>query len=69
MDALGAWRSHRGEEGGEVSAIRVLGACGVLSAALSTASGFLNMPVFLGIAGAIMLFGNVYAVVYERAKK
>lgn len=52
--------------GGPASAIRVLGVCGLLSAVFSAAAGFLEVPVLLGIAGATMLVGNVYAIVGAR---
>lgn len=48
------------------SAIRVLGVCGLASAALSAAAGFLEVPILLGLAGATMVVGNVYAIVGGR---
>jgi hypothetical protein len=46
-----------------VSAARVLGVCGLVSAALSMASGFAASPVLLGVAGLVMVVGNLYAMV------
>lgn len=48
------------------SAVRVLGVCGLLSAALSAAAGFLELPLLLGVAGATMIVGNLYAIVGGR---
>lgn len=48
------------------SAVRVLGFCGLLSAVLSAAAGFLEFPILLGFAGATMVLGNVYAIVGGR---
>ncbi len=45
-----------------MSAVRVLGACGLLSAFLSMFGGFLDEPVLLGLAGARMAAGNIYAI-------
>jgi hypothetical protein len=45
-----------------VGAVRVLGGCGLASAALSMLAGFLNYPLLLGIAGGLMVAGNVYAI-------
>lgn len=47
-------------------AVRVLGFCGLLSAVLSAAAGFLEFPILLGFAGATMVLGNVYAIVGGR---
>lgn len=48
------------------SAVRVLGVCGLLAAALSAAAGFLEVPILLGLAGTTMVVGNVYAIVGGR---
>lgn len=48
------------------SAVQVLGVCGLVSAALSAAAGFLEVPLLLGLAGATMIVGNVYAIVGGR---
>lgn len=45
------------------SAVRVLGACGLVAAALASTAGFLNVPVLLGLSGAVMVAGNIYAMV------
>lgn len=47
-------------------AVRVLGFCGLLSAVLSAAAGFFEVPLLLGVAGATMVVGNVYAIVGGR---
>jgi len=46
-----------------VNPLRVLGLCGLASATLSAIGGFANTPMLLGAAGAIMVFGNVFALV------
>jgi len=43
-------------------AVRVLGACGILSAACSTLGGFMNLPALVGLAGLVMLIGNIFAL-------
>lgn len=45
------------------SPVRVLGVCGLCAAALSTAAGFFNAPVLLGLSGAVMVAANLYAMV------
>jgi hypothetical protein len=45
-----------------LSPVRVLGTCGLASAAFSTLAGFFNFPALLGVAGALMLAGNAYAI-------
>lgn len=45
-----------------VTAVRVLGAAGLLSAALSSAAGFFGAPFLLGVAGLVMIAANVYAI-------
>lgn len=45
-----------------MSPVRVLGACGLVSALFCTLSGLLQIQLLLGIAGAVMLVGNVYAL-------
>jgi hypothetical protein len=45
-----------------VSPVRVLGVCGLAAAVLSATGGFADVPVLIGIGGAVMLIGNVYAV-------
>lgn len=54
---------------GTTSAVRVLGLCGLLSAALSAAAGFLDAPTLLGPAGVTMVVGNVYAIVGGRPNR
>ena len=46
------------------SPVRVLGAGGLLSAALSTAGGLTNRTVLIGIGSAVMLLANVYALFF-----
>lgn len=48
------------------SAVRALGVCGLLSAAPSAGAGFLEIPTLLGVAGATMVVGNLYAIVGGR---
>jgi hypothetical protein len=50
----------------QVSAVRVLGGAGILSAILSALAGFLSMPILLGAASTFMLVANVYALVTRR---
>ncbi len=52
--------------GRAVSPVRVLGLCGLLSAIFSAAGGFLKIPLLLGVAGATMIVGNLYAIVGGR---
>ena len=70
-------RTHGGRQAGSrtraprrnarhTSAVRVLGLCGLLSAILSAAAGFLEIPILLGAAGATMVVGNIYAIVAGR---
>ena len=47
-------------------AVRVLGLCGLLSALFSAAAGFLEMPLLLGVPGATMGVGNLFAIVGGR---
>lgn len=44
------------------AAVRVLGAAGLLAAALSSAAGFLPAPFLLGAAGVVMMAANLYAL-------
>lgn len=46
-----------------MSAVRVLGFCGLVASALAAAGGFMNMPALLGASGAVMFAGNVYAAI------
>ena len=46
-----------------MSAVRVLGACGLLSAFLSMFGGFTDAPALIGFAGLVMVAGNLYAMV------
>lgn len=43
--------------------VRMLGACGMLAALYSAISGFTDTPYLLGVAGLVMLLGNVFAMV------
>ncbi len=45
------------------SPIRVLGLCGLLSAAFSTIGGFSGEVWLIGVASSVMLVGNLYAMV------
>lgn len=45
-----------------MNAVRVLGACGLASACLSAVGGFADATWLIGIAGVVMLGGNVYAL-------
>ena len=49
-----------------VTAVRVLGACGLLAAFCSALAGFMDVPFLLGLSGAVMVVGNVYAIVAGR---
>lgn len=51
------------------SVVRVLGLCGLLSAVFSATAGFLEIPLLLGVAGATMVVGNVYAIVGGRRRR
>lgn len=42
-----------------MSGARILAVCGVIASVCSMAGGFLDMPVLMGIGGAVMLFGNI----------
>lgn len=57
---------HAQSRGSAASPVRILGLCGLLSAVLSAAGGFLEVPLLLGIAGATMIVGNLYAIVGGR---
>lgn len=46
-----------------MSGARILAAAGLLSAIVSTVGGFLDVPHALGVAGAIMLVGNLAVLV------
>lgn len=46
-----------------MTSVRVLGLCGLLSAALSAAGGFSGATWLIGVAGLVMLAGNLYATV------
>ncbi len=50
-----------------MSAVRILGAAGLVSALLSAASGFLDQPPLLGVASVVMLAANAYALLARRA--
>lgn len=45
------------------SSVRVLGTCGLVAALLATGAGFFDLPILLGLSGAIMVAGNLYAMV------
>ncbi len=49
-----------------MNAVRILGLCGLLSALCSAVAGFMDVPFLLGIAGAAMVVGNVYAIAAGR---
>lgn len=44
------------------AAVRVLGGCGLVAAALSSAAGFFASPSFLAAAGVVMMAANLYAL-------
>lgn len=44
------------------AAVRVLGGCGLVASALSSAAGFFAMPSLLGVAGVVMTAANLYAL-------
>lgn len=46
-----------------MSSARVLGICGLIAATLSAIGGFADVPALLGVAGVVMVAGNVYATV------
>ena len=43
--------------------VRVLGACGLMASALAACSCFLGVPILLGMSGAVMVAGNLYALI------
>lgn len=43
--------------------VRVLAACGLASSILVAAGGFLGVPNLVGLAGAVMVAGNVQALI------
>lgn len=45
-----------------MSATRVLGVAGLVSAALVSVGGLADVPVLVGVAGLVMVAGNLYAV-------
>lgn len=49
--------------------VRILGGAGLAAAALSAAAGFLNLPLLLGVSGALMLAGNLVALLGERGPR
>lgn len=49
-----------------MTAVRVLGACGLLAAVCSALAGFFGVPFLLGVSGAVMVVGNVYAIANGR---
>jgi hypothetical protein len=49
-----------------MSAVQVLGVCGLTSSVLSFFGGFANEPVLIGIAGGVMFLGNLYALAYGK---
>ena len=51
-----------------MTAVRVLGACGLLAAFCSALAGFMGVPFLLGLSGAVMVVGNVYAIVAGRRR-
>ena len=51
------------------SAVRVLGLCGLVASACSTAAGFLDMPALLGIGGVVMVVANVYALLVPQSPR
>lgn len=46
--------------------VRVLGACGLLSAAFSSFGGLANIPMLIGIGSLVMLLGNIFALVDKK---
>lgn len=48
-----------------MTAVRMLGVCGLLSALFSFAGGFLDRPGLIGAGGLVMIVGNVYAMVKQ----
>lgn len=51
---------------GTVTPVRALGAAGIIAATLSSVGGFANAPSLVGAAGAVMLVGNLYALLAGR---
>lgn len=45
-----------------MKATKALGICGLSASALAMLSGFANIPLLLGVSGAIMVVGNLYAI-------
>ncbi len=45
-----------------MSSVRVLGICGLVSAVLAMLAGFFDTPFLLGVSGAVMTAGNLYAI-------
>jgi hypothetical protein len=56
---------HPATPGYPMSSIRVLGLAGLLSAACSCLGGFAHIPELVGLAGAIMIAGNLYALLHR----
>lgn len=48
---------------------KILAIAGILSAVVSTVGGFLDLPHALGVAGAIMLAGNIGALIRKDGPK
>lgn len=44
--------------------VRVLGACGIVAAVLTTLGGALDQPALLAAAGFTMLLGNCHALLW-----
>lgn len=42
--------------------VRVLGACGLIAAALTTLGGFIDCPALVGASGAVMFVANIYCL-------
>lgn len=45
-----------------MTSVRFLGLCGLIASVLTSIAGFLKSPVLLGIAGVVMIVGNIYAM-------
>lgn len=49
-----------------MKATKVLGVCGASASALAAIAGFADMPMLLGISGAVMFVGNLYAIFSDK---
>lgn len=46
-----------------MSAVKMLGLCGLTAAFIGAIGGFFDIPFLIGVSSAIMLFANSYALI------